>query len=263
MEAPRQYTTQLNAGLGMASETISLLRLWQPGDSPARLQEKAISEGLFSRGTARRARNIVKEMFTPRFLYNGGHVARYLKTMVEANLPTEDLTQLFFLHTARAHAILADFVTEIYWPRYSAGASHITRNEAEAFIRRALDNGRMQKRWTPASIRRVGRYLLGCCVDFGLARNSGKSDREISRFSLRPTVANYLAHDLHFAGLSDFAITRHHNWRLFGLEPHEVINQLRNLANDGHLIIQATPELVQITWKYKSPEDCVRAITKG
>jgi hypothetical protein len=74
----------------------------------------------------------------------------------------------------------------------------------------------------------------------------------------------YLAawNDLHFSGLSDFALTCHPDWRLFGLEPHEVINQLRNLANDGHLIVQATPELVDITWKYKSMEDCARAIAE-
>jgi Putative inner membrane protein (DUF1819) len=262
MDANRQYTTQLQAGLGMVRETITLLRLWQPGDTPPSLQEKAISDGLFSRGTARRARNIVIEMFKPRFLAEDGKAARTLKSLIDANVPVEDLTQIFFLYTARAQTILADFVTEIYWSRYAAGATRLTRLDAESFIQRALDNGRMQKRWTPETIRRVGRYLLGSCVDFGLARNSGKTDRDITRFAIRPAVAIYLAHDLHFSGLSDFALTRHPDWRLFGLEPHEVINQLRTLANDGHLIVQATPELVHITWKYKSMEDCARAIAE-
>ena len=262
MDAVKPYTTQLQAGLGMVRETTSLLRLWEPGDTTVTLAEKAISQGVFSRNTARRTVNIVREMFAPRYLRDGAKPAPGLKLLVEANAPLADLTQIFFLHTARAQAIFADFVTDIYWPRYMAGATRLTRSEAQTFIQRALDTGHMQKRWTASSIRRVSGYLLGCCADFGLVRDSGRTERPISRFSIRPAVALYLVHDLHFSGLSDFALTRRPEWRWFGLEPHEAINQLKNLAHDGHLIVQATPELVHITWKYKSMEDCARAITE-
>lgn len=262
MDANRPYTTQLQAGLGMVNETITLLGLWTPGDTTACLAEKAISQGIFSRSTARRTLNLVKEMFGPRFLCDGAKPAAALKLLVEARLPIDDLTQLFFLHTARAQAILADFITDIYWPRYMAGATRITRAEPQTFIQRALDSGRMRKRWTPASIRRVSGYLLSCCGDFGLVKGSGRTDWSISRFTIRPAVALYLVHDLHFSGLSNFALTRHADWRLFGLEVHEVTSQLRNLANDGHLIVQAAPELVHITWKYKSMEDCIHAIAQ-
>jgi hypothetical protein len=37
----KQYTTQLQAGLGMIDETLDLLRLWQPGDTPKQLCENA------------------------------------------------------------------------------------------------------------------------------------------------------------------------------------------------------------------------------
>jgi hypothetical protein len=262
MDPQRQYTTQLQAGLGMVSETISLLRLWEPGDTAASLSQKAVSQGVFSRSTARRTLNIVKEMFAPRFLCDDARPARALKQLLDANTPPEDLSQLFFLHTARAQAVFADFVTDIYWPRYMAGASRITRSEAQTFIERALDSGRMRKRWTPASVRRVSAYLLGCSADFGLLHGSGRPNWSITRFAIRPAVANYLAHDLHFSGSSDFALTRHPDWRLFGLEPHEAVNQLKNLAHDGHLIIQAATDLVQITWKYKSMEECAHAIAQ-
>lgn len=262
MDANRPYTTQLQAGLGMVRETMSLLRLWKPGDTTVTLAEQAISQGVFSRSTARRTVNIVREMFAPRFLRDGGKPAQALKVLIEAKVPLEDLTQLFFLHTARSQAIFADFVTDVYWPRYAAGATRMTRSEAQTFIQRGLDSGRMQKRWTASSIQRVSGYLLGCCADFGLVQGSGRPDWSISRFAIRPAAALYLVHDLRFSGLSDFALTRHLEWRLFGLETHEVISQLRNLAHDGHLIVQATPELVHITWKYKSMEDCARAIAE-
>lgn len=262
MEEARAYTTQLQAGLGMVPETIILLKLWQPGDSAKSLSEKAVREGVFSRNTARRSVNIVKEMFAPRYLVDNGKPARALKQLVEASVAPDDLTQLFFLYTARAQAIFAEFILDVYWRRYAGGSTRLTTQEAQSFIHQALNTGRMQKRWTDSTIRRVSAYLLGCCVDFGLLRDFGRAERQIARFSVRPAVANYLAHELHFAGLNDFAITRHPDWRLFGLEPHEVINELRSVANDGHFIIQASPELVDITWKYKTMEDAIRAIAQ-
>jgi hypothetical protein len=262
MGESRPYTTQLGAGLGMIQETFDLLRLWQPGDTPKQLCDKTIGTGVFSRATARRARNIVIEMFAPRFLADGGKSAAYLKCLVESNIAADDLTQLFFLYTARAQLIFADFVIDVYWPRYSAGATRLGRVDAETFIYRALDNGRMQKRWAESMIKRVAGYLLGCCADFGLLSDAGTSERAIKRFSIRPKVALYLTHDLHFSGLTDFALTRHSNWRLFGFEAQEVVNQIKGLAHDGHLIVQSAADLVHIAWKYRCMEECIHAIAQ-
>jgi hypothetical protein len=258
----KQYTTQLQAGLGMIDETLDLLRLWQPGDTPSQLCEKVITTGVFSRATARRARNIVMEMFAPRFLADGGRPAANLKRLVESRIALDDLTQLFFLYTARIQSILASFVIEVYWPRYDGGATRLGRPDAESFVRRALDEGRMERNWSESTIRRVSGYLLGCCSDFGLLSDAGKSERAIKRFSTRPRVALYLVHDLHFSGLTDFAITRQADWRLFGFEAHEVVDQIKGLAQDGHLIVQATADLVHIAWKYRSMEECIDAIVE-
>jgi hypothetical protein len=254
------YTTQLQAGLGMINETLDLLRLVESGDTPKRLSERVINAGLFSRTTARRAHNIVTEMFAPRYLVRGDQPARFLRSLLAARLPLEDIRQLCFLQTARAQAVFADFVLQVYWPRYGAGARSLSRTEAETFIHRALDSGRMQKRWTETTIRRVSGYLLGCCADFGLIADSGRASRPIIPFSLRPRVALYLAYDLHFAGLSDMNVARHIDWQLFGLEGQEPLAELKRLARDGHVIVQATPDLVQISWKYRSLDDLAHAL---
>lgn len=257
------YTTQFQAGLGMIDETLDLLRLWEPGDNSGKLVEKAITSGVFSRTTARRARNIVAEMFAPRFLANGRPAAAQLKQLVVANDDVEDLKQLFFLYTARAQVIFANFLVEVYWPRYSSGAHVLNRVEAEHFIQQGLHTGKMRNRWTETTIRRVSGYLLGCCADFGLVTSSGRGCWAISRFAIRPNVALYIAYDLHFLGMSDVAVIGSSDWRYFGLEPNDVVNQLKGLSHNGQLIMQATTDLVHISWKYSSMEDCLRAIAKG
>ena len=263
MHADRNYTTQLGAGLGMISETLDLLRLWEPGLIAAQLVDRAVETGLFSRATARRARNLVAEMFAPRFLANGGFAASRIKYLLEHRFPHDSLVQILFLQTARAQQVFADFVIEVYWPKYSTGASTLSRDNAERFIYRALDAGRMKKRWSESMIERVSGYLLGCCVDFGLVAGGRRREWVIKRFSIRTDVALYLAHDLHFAGISDMAVIQHPDWRLFGLEIQEVLRLMKTLSHDGHLLIQSSADLVQISWKYRSMEECLNALTQG
>lgn len=269
MDAERSYTSRLGAGLGMISETLELLRLWEPGMIAPRLADLAIETGTFSRTTARRAVDITGEMFAPRYLVSDGAPAARLKYLLEHRLPVDALTQLFFLQTCRAHAILTDFIVGVYWPKYSAGATALTRSDAENFIHQALDAGRMQSRWgdktirwSETTIRRTAGYLLGCCLDFGLLAEGNRKERPIKRFSIRPDVALYLAHDLHFAGESDGGVVQHPDWSLFGLEAADVVRLLTSLSHDGHLLVQAGADLVQISWKYRTMEDCLRALTQ-
>jgi len=263
MPAERTYTSQLGAGLGMISETLDLLRLWEPGMIAAQLADRAVEVGMFSRTTARRARNLAAEMFAPRYLVSDGAVAARLKYLMEHRFPHGALVQLFFLHTARAHAILADFIVSVYWPKYSAGASSLTKQDAANFIHRAFDTGVLKKKWSNSVVDNVSGYLIGCCIDFGLLGEGNRKKRPIKRFSIRPDVALYLAHDLHFAGLSDMAVVQHADWRLFGLEGDDVVRLLQSLSHDGHLLIQSAADLVQVSWKYRTMEECLNALAEG
>src|SRR5262245_818287 len=198
MSAERNYTSQLGAGLGMIPETMDLLRLWEPGLTPSQLADRAVETGVFSRTTARRARNLAIEMFAPRFLGNEGAAACRIKFLLEHRFPYDALVQLFFLQTACAQQIFADFVVEAYWPKYSAGASFINKDDAKAFIHRAYDSGIIAKKWSNSVVDNVAGYLIGCCIDFGLLGEGKRTARPIKRFSIRPDVALYLVHDLHF-----------------------------------------------------------------
>jgi len=258
--APVKYTTQLQAGLGMVNETMDLLRLWEPGMTARDLSRKAVTEGTFARTTARRTENIVKEMFGSRYLTAGDLPARWLKQLQERGLNQEDLKQLFFLYTARANKVFGEFVKEVYWPRYSSGAKHMGRPDSQRFIVEGLQTGHMQKAWTESTIKKVSGYVLGTASDFGLLEDTARGDRAIRHFAIRPKVVLYLAHELHFAGCGDMTMVRHPDWALFGLEPQEAVNEVKKLAHDGHLIVQATADLVQIAWKYKTMQDCIDGI---
>jgi hypothetical protein len=208
-------------------------------------------------------RNLVVEMFAPRFLADDARAARWIKYLAEQRVAHDTLVQLCFIQTARAQRVFRDFVVEVYWPRYATGATCIGREFAERFVQQALDAGRMRGRWSASTIRRISGYLMSCSFDFGLLGEAVGKSRPIRRFSVRPDAALYLAHDLHFRGLGDMTIVRHSDWQLFGLNQQDVVRLFQVLGQGGHLIVQASLELVAISWQFESMEECLNAIAQG
>ncbi len=247
------YTTQLQAGLGLVSETKALLDLWSPGMGAARLQEIARESGRFPTVTARRLRNIVTECFAPRYLVAGAAPAAHLKKLV-ASIPAPDLMQLMLVFTCRANPILGDFIRGVYWPRYAGGYTEISNDDARAFVERAIDDGQTSKRWSETTVRRVSAYLTGCCADYGLLEKGTKSTRRILPYRVTPIAAGYLAYELHLSGIGDNAVLADEDWQLFGLSREDVLDELKRLSLKGLLIVQAAGDVVRIGWKYQTME---------
>jgi hypothetical protein len=257
----RPYTTQLQAGLGLVEETKILLDLWSPGMSANRLHQIALESGRFPTVTARRLRNIVVECFAPRYLVSNGAPAKHLKQLASA-ISTADLTQLMLLFTSRANSILGDFVRGVYWGRYAGGYTHVTNDDARAFVMRAIDDGRTATRWSETTVRRVSAYLTGCCADYGLLERGLRSNRRFLAFRVSPTTAAYLAYELHLGGVSDNALVQHDDWKLFGLARQDILEEIKRLSLMGMLILQAGGNLVRISWKYQTIEAVCSALTQ-
>lgn len=261
MSQQRYYTTQLQAGLGLLEETRQLLQVYQPGMSASQLYEAALASGRFPLITARRLRNIVAECFAPRYMRDP-YVAEHLKSLVN-RFTTAELNQLLFLYTARANLVLADFVREVYWARYSAGRNDLQLEDARTFVTNSVREGKTQKPWSETTIKRISSYLMGCCADYGLLTTTGRNQRTISAYRILPKVAAYLAYDLKFSGLGDNQIVSSSDWDLFGLERADVRGQLKRLSLQGLLIFQAASDIVHIGWTYKSMEELIDVVAQS
>jgi len=247
------YTTQLQAGLGLANETKTLLELWEPGMQTNQLYQVALDSGRFPNVTARRLRNVVAECFSPRYLVNEGRPASHLKSLLP-RISAADLNQLMLLFTSRANPVLGDFIRHVYWSRYAGGYTQITNDDARIFVERAIDDGKTIKRWSDTTVRRVSAYLTGCCADYGLLERGSRSSRRILPFRISPVVAAYLAYELHLAGVGDNALLTHEDWQLYGLERDDVLDELKRLSLKGLLIVQAAGDVIRISWKYQNME---------
>lgn len=256
------YTAQLQAGLGMIPETRILLELWEDGMDSGTLNKAALNSGRFPGVSARRLHNLVTECFTPRYLVDDAAPARLLKALGPA-LSSRESEQLMFLFTCRAHSILADFVRQVYWPTYAAGRPVLGNDEARVFITRANQQGKTTTPWSDSTIVHVTRYVTGCCADFGLLERGARSVRRILPYRIEPRVVPILAYDLHFAGLGDNHVTMDPDWSLFGLDPADVLAELKRLALKGLIIVQAAGNAVHIGWQYRTIGEMISAFTQG
>jgi hypothetical protein len=262
MSTEGSYTVALAKGQGMTSETIQLLKAWQEGMSSVELKRHVIAEGLLPKATNYRTADLVSRVFAPRYLANGATAAKNLKQLLAMNFPADRLLQIFLIYTARANLILRDFITGVYWPHYNAGSRVLQRQDAMEFMKSARVSGHMPKNWSDAIKTKMTRYLLSSLTDFKLTRDLPQGRREIVPFGIQPTTTLYLAHEAHFSGLNDHAVLDHADWKLFGLDRQGVLQELRKVADEGHFIIQFAGDLLRVSWKYKTMEECINGIAQ-
>ncbi|MEW9798027.1 DUF1819 family protein [Alteromonas sp. CYL-A6] len=254
------YTTQLGAGLGLVEETKLLLSLYDEGMTSTELYNKSLNSGLFPMISARRLRNIISECFVPRYIKSG--VATNLKRLA-SKATSAEFVQFLLIHTALANQVLFDFITDIFWGKYSGGHDIITNDDAREFVLNAVREGKTQKPWADSMIKRVSSYLLGCCADYGLLSSGRVSKRTIQPVRLQQSTALYLSYWLHFSGLGDNAVINHKCWKLLGLEPLDVREELKKLAKNGWLIVQSAGDVTRISWQLKTMEDVIDVIIEG
>lgn len=254
------YTTQLQAGLGLVDETKLLLSLYERDMTATQLYDAALASGLFPMVSARRLRNIVIECFAPRYIKSKS--ADYLKKLAPT-VSANSLNQLLLIHTALANKILLDFITVVFWNKYSGGYDSISTEDAKEFVTQAVREGKTKKAWSESTIKRVSSYLVGCCADYRLLSTGRTTKRSIQSVRIQQNTSLYLAYWLHFEGLGDNSIINHETWKLFGLESLDVREELKKLAKSGWLIVQSAADITHISWPIKTMEEVVNVITQG
>ena len=252
-----KYTTQLQAGLGLIDETKSLLSIYMSNMTSTQLFDTALQSGLFPKVSARRLRNIIKECFYPRYIKT--EAAPYLKQISNA-VSNELFTQFLLVFTAYANQILYDFIVKIYWDTYSSGNNFLSTEDAKEFVSNAVQDGKTQKAWSDSTIRRVSSYLIGCCSDYGLLSSGRSSRRQIQTIRLKDETILFFSYWLHFSGIGDNNIINHDTWKLFGLEPSDVKEELKRLAKKNWLIVQSAGNVTRISWNFKSMKEIIDVI---
>ena len=260
MTGGKRYTTNLAKAQGIIPETYELLDLWEPGMSGSELSGRVKETGALGKPTHVRMEDVVTRGFARRYLIKDSQPASWLKRLIERGASRAFVRQLMLIYTARANPILHDFVREVYWRKNLTATREITKADARDFIERAISVDRIDPPWSEAMRERVARYLLGTLEDFQMTEEVRNGRRRIRAPIILPQTTVYLAHELHFSGLTEEQITTHLDWGLFRLTPVEVIGLLQKAAAQGHLFLQHSGAVLRIEWHYADMESVIDAI---
>lgn len=253
VEEKQIYNSNLLKGTGLIQETLVLLEAYDPDESSLAFQKRVVASGILSKSTDNRVIDIVRNVFSDRYIGYEIEVPIFLRDMRDNYVTIDVITQLFYLYTCRANPILGDFVREVYFPLSSKSFSKLKSTDPKDFIRDALSDGRIPNNWSDSTISKVSEHIIASLIDFNLI----EKNKTILPFRIIDLSANYLLHELHFRGFTDNEIWQHKDWELFDLNPTDVVKTIERISFYGSFIFQFSGEILKLSWNYKSMEEFI------
>lgn len=247
------YNSNLLKGTGAINDTIALLTICDENTTKESLLKFVLDNNFLSNSTEKRAKDVVLKVFYNRYMQNNPQVPCWLKRTRDKGLMISQLSQILYVYTLRANAILYDYVTEVLNPAKKSGATFIEKDTVDDFIHKSVENGTLD--WSPISQIRMAQHMRGTLVDFFvLDRENNILPYEATDFTIL-----YLLHELHFEGLSDMAIWDCEDWALFNMDRYQVLQRIMDLSLKGGFIAQTSGDLLTISWNYNSMEEMIDA----
>ena len=253
------YTIAISKGSALLNEMKALLRAWIPGEPIKEFSERVVREDVLGKTTAQRAKDVVRRVFANRFLVPGQAPAKCLHRILLGSKSGQVFSDLCLLYSSRNDALLRDVIVSVYWPAVAEGHLFISPKDVVQFFRQAEEQGRIPQPWSEAVKIKVARGLLRALAEYGLM-NEVRRKREIVHYRPKNETIVFLAHELHFKGLSDAALVAHGDWNLFGMKERDVIEAMDHLSVDGWWLTQAAGTLVRVSWKYNTMEEVLDAL---
>lgn len=251
-----KYNIDLCKGTGLIPESLLLINLYHSGMTKQEMTKEAIISNLLVKASDKRIKDIVEVAFYKRFVNEDEVAPANLQALIKHYSSLDVITQLFLIYTSRANLILMDFIINVYWHEVRKGTKELNFNHSRKFIAETIRQTDLITGWSETTQKRVASYLISTLVDFRLL----DKQRNVKPVFLHDITANYLAHELHFKGLSDNAVVDSEEWKLFGYSKFETIKHLERLSFQGHFILQNSGEIIKINWSFKNMQEFTHAI---
>jgi hypothetical protein len=250
------YNIDLCKGTGLIQETLQLLNLYHSGITKKEMTREAIESNILVKASDKRIKDIVEIAFYKRYVNDDPSTPVNLQVLLTKSLSLDVVTQLFLIYASRANLILLDFIIKVYWPEVRKGIKDLDFNYSRKFIAETIRQTELISGWSETTQKRVASYIISTLVDFRFL----DKERKVKPVFLHDFTANYLAHELHFKGLSDNAIVESNDWKLFGYSILDTIKHLERLSFQGAFILQNSGEIMKINWSYKNMQEFTHAI---
>ena len=213
---------------------------------------------LLAKTTMSTRQSVWKHIHT-RYLTDGDH-ARVLARMV-VHAPDHQTERLvLFYELCRSSSILRDTTIYCVYPRYAAGYSSIDKTDIQGYFDDIAVAHPELTAWSPQTRDKVVSNILTILRDFGLLEGSQR--KQFSRLYVPLPAFVYVLYRLAEDGLTTpQEILDVEDWRLFFLEPADVVTLLDETTAAGHCTFKHRGDIYSLDLHYPSLEACVEALT--
>ena len=258
MTADVQYSSMLSGKGALLDETLAVLRQIDRGHSLDQVRAMVMDRDLLSKVTMR-TREAVWKNIHARYLADGDH-AHILARMV-AHAPDRQTERLvLFYELCRSTPILRDTTIHCIYPRYAAGYSGIDKTDIQAYFDKIAVEHPELTAWSPQTRDKVVSNILTILRDFGLLEGSQR--KQFSRLYVPLPAFVYVLYRLADDGIiTPQELLKVEDWRLFFLEPDDVVALLDEATAVGHCTFKHQGDIYTLDLHYPSLEACVEALT--
>ena len=258
MTADVQYSSTLSSKGALLNETLVVLRQIAQGHSPDEVRAMIMDRDLLGKMTVR-TREAVWENIHARYLSDGDH-ARILARMVVHAPDRQTARLVLFYELCRSTPVLRDTTIHCVYPRYAAGHSSIDKADVHRYFDNIAAEHPELTAWSPQTRDKVVSNILTILRDFGLLE--GGQRKQFSRLYVPLPAFVYVLYRLAEDGLTTPQELLHaEEWRLFLLEPADVVTLLDEATAAGHCTFRHQGDIYTLDLRYPSLEACVEALT--
>jgi len=213
---------------------------------------------LLSKTTMSTRQSVWKHIHT-RYLTDGD-LTRVLARMV-VHAPDHQTERLvLFYELCRSLPVVRDATIGYVYPRYAAGYSGIDKADIQDYFDDIAVEHPELTAWSPQTRDKVVSNILTILRDFGLLEGSQR--KQFSRLYVPLPTFVYALYRLAQDGLTTpQEILDIEDWRLFFLEPADVVTLLDEATVAGHCTFKHRGDIYSLDLHYSSLEACVEALT--
>jgi Putative inner membrane protein (DUF1819) len=252
------YSSKIIKAGALLADTKTLLANWNTA-VPAQVNlDRLRRENVFGKTSRSRVEDVLA-IFRQRFL-SEECVTKALVVLAQKRLPAATLDRILYFHAAQADRLLHDTVIEILLPLQARGITQIDVLEIQRPLKKWVDEGKTNGKWSEPTIIRIAQGLLSALRDFGVLQGAVK--KQIAPVYLPVAAFAYLAfyfkqHQPSGAKLIELA-----DWKLFFL-PREGVERFLLEAHQHKLLeYHAAGSVTRLTFPASTLEEYAHVITQ-
>ena len=259
-ETQRYFSTFAGKGARLPN-VKAVLRELDAGKTVEHVRQAVVDEDLLDGGTRKSRETVWKEIYRR---YMSGRSDAHSATLARmVTRSTDPLTQnlVLFYEYCQVDALLYDLTAQCTYTLYHDARTTIGKLEVNEWLTQQEAAHPELAQWSPQVRGRLLNGYLATIRDFGLV--TGNRQKTFYKFYMPREAFVYALYQQKDRGIAGKALIESPDWRLFLLNPQDVLFMLQDAAQGGFIHFRHAGDIYDLRYLYADLEEVVHVLTGG